>query len=72
MTKFLIEPFFPLYINWCFFIYRQAKIDGQVANAKLEEMMALKEKLHSQLERKVFQRKESFLLHLNGQSFSEC
>uniref|UniRef100_A0A8C3NN95 Sodium channel and clathrin linker 1 n=1 Tax=Cyanoderma ruficeps TaxID=181631 RepID=A0A8C3NN95_9PASS len=31
---------------------RQAKIDGQVANAKLEEMMALKEKLHSQLERK--------------------
>lgn len=33
---------------------RQAKIDGQVANAKLEEMMALKEKLHSQLERKVF------------------
>ncbi|XP_066042756.1 sodium channel and clathrin linker 1 isoform X1 [Chamaea fasciata] len=31
---------------------RQAKIDGQVANAKLEEMLALKEKLHSQLERK--------------------
>ncbi|NXC96707.1 SCLT1 protein, partial [Certhia familiaris] len=31
---------------------RQAKIDGQVANAKLEEMMALKEKLQSQLERK--------------------
>ncbi|NXW78326.1 SCLT1 protein, partial [Hirundo rustica] len=31
---------------------RQAKIDGQVANAKLEEIMALKEKLHSQLERK--------------------
>ncbi|NXR48545.1 SCLT1 protein, partial [Hippolais icterina] len=31
---------------------RQAKLDGQVANAKLEEMMALKEKLHSQLERK--------------------
>ncbi|XP_053797514.1 sodium channel and clathrin linker 1 isoform X4 [Vidua chalybeata] len=31
---------------------RQAKIDGQAANAKLEEMMALKEKLQSQLERK--------------------
>ncbi|KAF4790027.1 Sodium channel and clathrin linker 1 [Turdus rufiventris] len=31
---------------------RQAKRDGQVANAKLEEMMALKEKLQSQLERK--------------------
>ncbi|NXN83448.1 SCLT1 protein, partial [Bombycilla garrulus] len=31
---------------------RQAKIDGQVANSKLEEMMALKEKLQSQLERK--------------------
>ncbi|NWX61917.1 SCLT1 protein, partial [Promerops cafer] len=31
---------------------RQARIDGQVANAKLEEMMALKEKLQSQLERK--------------------
>ncbi|XP_014739189.1 PREDICTED: sodium channel and clathrin linker 1 [Sturnus vulgaris] len=31
---------------------RQAKRDGQVANAKLEEMMVLKEKLQSQLERK--------------------
>ncbi|NXE68676.1 SCLT1 protein, partial [Calcarius ornatus] len=31
---------------------RQAKIDGQAANAKLEEMVALKEKLQSQLERK--------------------
>ncbi|KAJ7420565.1 Sodium channel and clathrin linker 1 [Pitangus sulphuratus] len=31
---------------------RQAKIDGQAANAKLEEMTKLKEKLHSQLERK--------------------
>ncbi|XP_033369832.1 sodium channel and clathrin linker 1 isoform X3 [Parus major] len=31
---------------------RQAKRDAQVANAKLEEIMALKEKLHSQLERK--------------------
>ncbi|XP_062349106.1 sodium channel and clathrin linker 1 isoform X2 [Cinclus cinclus] len=31
---------------------RQAKRDGQVANAKLEEIMALKEKLQSQLERK--------------------
>ncbi|NXC04751.1 SCLT1 protein, partial [Orthonyx spaldingii] len=31
---------------------RQAKIDGQAANAKLEEMMKLKEKLQSQLERK--------------------
>ncbi|NWS35753.1 SCLT1 protein, partial [Polioptila caerulea] len=31
---------------------RQAKTDGQVAKAKLEEMMALKEKLQSQLERK--------------------
>ncbi|NXC87269.1 SCLT1 protein, partial [Cercotrichas coryphoeus] len=31
---------------------RQAKRDGQVANAKLEEMMALKDKLQSQLERK--------------------
>ncbi|NXU45775.1 SCLT1 protein, partial [Drymodes brunneopygia] len=31
---------------------RQAKIDGQAANAKLEEMMILKEKLQSQLERK--------------------
>ncbi|XP_032915307.1 sodium channel and clathrin linker 1 isoform X2 [Catharus ustulatus] len=31
---------------------RQARRDGQVANAKLEEMMALKEKLQSQLERK--------------------
>ncbi|NXA77434.1 SCLT1 protein, partial [Thryothorus ludovicianus] len=31
---------------------RQAKTDGQVTNAKLEEMMALKEKLQSQLERK--------------------
>ncbi|NXA87933.1 SCLT1 protein, partial [Melanocharis versteri] len=31
---------------------RQAKIDGQAANAKLEEMMTLKEKLQSQLERK--------------------
>ncbi|NXA16466.1 SCLT1 protein, partial [Sapayoa aenigma] len=31
---------------------RQAKIDGQAANAKLEEMTKLREKLHSQLERK--------------------
>ncbi|NXQ26610.1 SCLT1 protein, partial [Alaudala cheleensis] len=31
---------------------RQAKMDGQVANAKLEEIMALKEKLQSQLDRK--------------------
>ncbi|NWU32428.1 SCLT1 protein, partial [Dyaphorophyia castanea] len=31
---------------------RQAKIDGQAANAKLEEMTALKEKLQSQLDRK--------------------
>ncbi|KAI1238636.1 hypothetical protein IHE44_0013373 [Lamprotornis superbus] len=31
---------------------RQVKRDGQVANAKLEEMMVLKEKLQSQLERK--------------------
>ncbi|NXB04410.1 SCLT1 protein, partial [Cnemophilus loriae] len=31
---------------------RQAKIDGQAANAKLEEIMTLKEKLQSQLERK--------------------
>ncbi|NXB13414.1 SCLT1 protein, partial [Rhagologus leucostigma] len=31
---------------------RQAKIDGQTANAKLEEMTALKEKLQSQLDRK--------------------
>ncbi|NWQ69390.1 SCLT1 protein, partial [Neopipo cinnamomea] len=31
---------------------RQAKIDGQATNAKLEEMTKLKEKLHSQLERK--------------------
>ncbi|NXE37719.1 SCLT1 protein, partial [Ptilorrhoa leucosticta] len=31
---------------------RQAKIDGQAANAKLEEMMTLKEKLQSQLDRK--------------------
>ncbi|NXD26977.1 SCLT1 protein, partial [Spelaeornis formosus] len=31
---------------------RQARRDGQVANVKLEEMMALKEKLQSQLERK--------------------
>ncbi|NXM43794.1 SCLT1 protein, partial [Gymnorhina tibicen] len=30
---------------------RQAKIDGQAANAKLEEMTALKEKLQSQLDR---------------------
>ncbi|XP_017592405.1 PREDICTED: sodium channel and clathrin linker 1 [Corvus brachyrhynchos] len=31
---------------------RQAKIDGQAANAKLEEMTTLKEKLQSQLDRK--------------------
>ncbi|XP_027514828.1 sodium channel and clathrin linker 1 isoform X4 [Corapipo altera] len=31
---------------------RQAKIDGQATNAKLEEMTKLREKLHSQLERK--------------------
>ncbi|NWW81441.1 SCLT1 protein, partial [Climacteris rufus] len=31
---------------------RQAKIDGQAANAKLEEMSKLREKLHSELERK--------------------
>ncbi|NWV35568.1 SCLT1 protein, partial [Grantiella picta] len=31
---------------------RQAKIDGQAANAKLEEMMKLKEKLQSEVERK--------------------
>ncbi|NXB40664.1 SCLT1 protein, partial [Eulacestoma nigropectus] len=31
---------------------RQAKIDGQAANAKLEEMVTLKEKLQSQLDRK--------------------
>ncbi|NWT09304.1 SCLT1 protein, partial [Vireo altiloquus] len=31
---------------------RQAKIDGQAANAKLEEMTKLKEKLQSQLDRK--------------------
>ncbi|NXS11886.1 SCLT1 protein, partial [Neodrepanis coruscans] len=31
---------------------RQAKIDVQAANAKLEEMSKLREKLHSQLERK--------------------
>ncbi|NXO14011.1 SCLT1 protein, partial [Oriolus oriolus] len=31
---------------------RQAKIDGQAANAKLEEMVALKEKFQSQLVRK--------------------
>ncbi|NWV03223.1 SCLT1 protein, partial [Ptilonorhynchus violaceus] len=31
---------------------RQAKMDGQAANAKLEEMSRLSEKLHSELERK--------------------
>ncbi|NWV20740.1 SCLT1 protein, partial [Origma solitaria] len=31
---------------------RQAKIDGQAANAKLEEMMKLKERLQSEVERK--------------------
>ncbi|NWI37718.1 SCLT1 protein, partial [Picathartes gymnocephalus] len=31
---------------------RQARIDGQAANAKLEEIMTLKEKLQGQLERK--------------------
>ncbi|KFP85731.1 Sodium channel and clathrin linker 1, partial [Acanthisitta chloris] len=31
---------------------RQAKLDGQTANAKVEEMTKLTEKLHSQLERK--------------------
>ncbi|NXY23086.1 SCLT1 protein, partial [Atrichornis clamosus] len=31
---------------------RQAKIDGQAAHAKMEEMITLKDKLHSQLERK--------------------
>jgi len=45
-------------IHRLFSLYRQAKIHGRSANAKVDEMTRLTEKLQGQLERKVFERKE--------------
>lgn len=58
-NKVVTEFFFCPCNNWSvihrlFSSYRQAKIDGRTASAKIDEMTRLTEKLQGQLERKVF------------------
>lgn len=49
-----------------FSLYRQAKIDGQTANAKVDEMTRLTEKLQGRLKRKVLWR-NNVLLQLTAE-----